>query len=276
MTIEDINKCLSRKNRYMQPELMHHIKALKEQAISSNDDNTANILWCYETICKIQHLYLSAFMHLKKAAASSDDLIDEYDSQKSKEYETAWNELDQCDINIGFLEECFCIPMQKMEDYSISPILDDIKKLQQLFPYRLFGSREMIVKEQRCSICGRTVSVRHPCGHVPGKLYCGEMCEREITNAEFICEAIVSIPFDKYAIIKMPGQKFNFDLLDFIVPKIDAYCEWSYVIEKRLLPDYKNTGRNDKCPCGSGLKFKYCLKKEPELHYENHYRFSVS
>lgn len=275
MTINDIDRILRKKNLQLDKETEYTIEELRAAAIQSKDEILANVLWCYETIFKIQQLYLNAYKHLKKAASSSEELIDEVDSEKSKEYEAAWNDLDQCDIRIGTLERCFCITNSDVSDFHIGEILHDIKLIQPLFPYKFFFSRESVIKEQRCSICGNVVSVRHPCGHVPGKLYLGEMCGRVITEMELLSISVVTTPHDKYAILKANGQKSNFDLLDAVTPKIEPYCSWSYTIEKRLLPQYKRIGRNEKCPCGSGLKCKYCIQTNPEIHYENHYSFKM-
>jgi len=51
---------------------------------------------------------------------------------------------------------------------------------------------------------------------------------------------------------------------------------WGYDIEElewdhKNDPLYRNLGRNDKCPCGSGKKFKKCCmveKKEGSKHYK--------
>ena len=191
------------------------------------------------------------------------------------QYETAWNELERCEIEIEELEENFCIKGTDLQDYSIYTILQDIKRLQGLFPYRVFTSREMLIKSQECSICGKTISVRKPCGHVPGKIYMGKMCLRRITDAEFVNENIVTKPLDKYAILKLQGQKFDFTLLDYIIPRIAPYSHWEYSVEKRLKPEYMRIGRNMLCPCGSGKKYKYCIRNNPNDHYEEHYKFSV-
>lgn len=274
MTIEEIDSRLRGYVLFTNPvneEFISPIKELKEKAIEAKDELLANALWCYETVFEIQQLFNRAFEYLKKAAISSNELVDESDSQKSKEYEKAWNELDQCDITISSLEKCFCIPNRSLKDYSIEKILIQIQLLQTLFPYRFFGSREMVIKEEKCSICGQVVSIRHPCGHIPGNLYCGQMCYREVTDVDLIGVSIVEKPFDKYSIIKAKGQQFDFKLLDSVVPLLKPNTTWSYEVEKRLLPQYEKAKRNMVCPCGSGIKYKKCLRLYPDRHYEDHY-----
>lgn len=276
MTISDIDNLLQRRSTTIDEEVASQISLQQEEAVSSGNEELANTLWCYSTIFNIHKLYLKAYSHMSTASKSSNELVDEFDSVKSKEYEMAWNDLDQCDINISFLERCFCIPNHSMSDYHIEEILGDIKRLQPLFPYRVFTSRETLIKQQRCSICGKIVSIRHPCGHVVGKLYMGKMCGREITDMEFISENIVTTPFDKYAILKLAGQQLDFKLLDSAVPVLSPFCAWSYTTEERLLPQYNKVGRNEKCPCGSGLKFKKCIQKDHRAHFEIHYVVRVT
>ena len=275
MNISDIDQYLRQKNRILDIDIRSQIFVLREEVVQDKKEELANALWCYDCIFEIQQLYINAYEHLKKAARSNNNMIDNYDSEKSKEYEYAWNNLDQCDIKISLLEEVFCIPSAKASDYYIDEIFEDIKKLQPLFPYKYFLSREVIIRKQRCSICDKDLSIRHPCGHIPGRLYMGQLCGRKITDADLICESIVSTPFDKYAILKVKGQNFNFKLLDSIVLSLEPYGSWSYKVEKRLLPQYQRIGRNDKCPCGSGMKYKHCIVKNPQVHYEDYYKVQI-
>ncbi len=275
MDINEIRSVLCDRKTSIDASISNVLAELKAQFLQNKDEQGANSIWCYEEILKIQLTYLGAYRIMHDAYQADDTLIDDYDSCKSKKYEYAWNELDQCDINISFLEKNFCIPGMTIDDFHVGEILRDIKLLQPLFPYKIFTSRETVIKSQRCSICGRDISVRNSCAHIPGKLYNGTMCVYEITDFQFISENIVTRPFDKYAILKIKGIKFDFSLLDYIVPHIYPYKKWSYRVEKRLFPQYKKIGRNEKCPCGSGLKFKRCIRDNREKHLKKHYIFSV-
>ena len=273
MNAQEIGRLLRKKSSLLNDSVCNNIRRLKKKAIENSDEQIADQLWCYEEIFKIQKLYLQAYNNLKSAALASDSLINEYDSEKSEKYELAWNELDQAEIEISFLEKNFCITESTLSDFYIDFILADIKKFQSLFPYKFFTSREDIIKEQRCSICGQVVSVRHPCEHIPGRVYMGKLCIREITDLEFLNVNIVTHPFDKFAILKTKGKTFDFKILDYTVPYLKPYRNWNYKIERRLRSQYLKVGRNDRCPCGSGMKFKYCIRKNPDLHFENHYIF---
>lgn len=276
MTINEINKHLFSRNTVLDSQIKSELERLKAQAVAVEDEKTANELWCYEQIYLIQNEYYKSYKHMHRAFNLSEELDENgYDSPKSKEYEAAWNALDHSDMKISFLAENYCIEGTEIEKFHINEIEEDIQRLLPLFPYRFFISREQIIKREECSICGKTISIRHPCGHVAQRLYMGEMCCKKVVDLEFLGASIVTKPFDRYAIMKPHGIKFNFSLLDFIVPKIKPYSKWSYDIEKRLLPEFQKIGRNARCPCGSGKKFKYCIRDHTERHFKDHFIFSV-
>lgn len=277
MNLSEINSLLCLRNTSLDPQIKTVLANMKADAKASEDETLANSLWCYECIYSIQSNYYNAYHNMKNAVTLSDELSENgVNSPKADSYEAAWNELDVSDIEISTLEKNFCIPNTSIEEYHISEIKEDIQRLFTLFPYRLFTSRESIIKKEKCSICGQTVSIRHPCKHRVGALYMGEECCREVIDFQLLSVNIVTKPFDRYAIMKPRGIKFNFDLLDYIIPQISPYSKWSYNVQKRLLPQYKGIGRNDRCPCGSGKKYKYCIRDNTETHYVDHYTFTVS
>lgn len=276
MTIEEIKTKLSSQIFSPDPLIINELQRLKKIAVENQDESVANELWCYEQIYSIKKEYHEAFQKMKEAVCLSDLLDkDGVDSPKSKCYEEAWNALDRCDMIVSFLEENYCIADVKMAFFHINEIEDDCQKLFPLFPYKMFFSREQIIKKEKCSICGKITSVRNPCEHKIGKLYMGEMCHLKVVDFKFLGVSMVSNPFDRYAIAKLQGEKFDFSLLDYISPRIRPYSKWSYKIENKLLLQYNKTGRNDKCPCGSGKKFKFCIRDDENKHYKKHYVFQI-
>lgn len=134
-----------------------------------------------------------------------------------------------------------------------------IKEYQKLFPYVHFLSRECVIKAEECSICGKPISLRHPCGHRVGKLYMGELCLRKPTDLEFKALCIVTDPFDKYAFLQLPNQEYNYGMLEMLMDEIDSPYDVFYIeTVKEKKPEYERVGRNDPCPCGSGKKYKKC------------------
>lgn len=260
MTVREIEEYLEKPNRRLDTHVLEILSKMKKQAVANGDEYTANYLWCLQQIYKIQNFYLTAFEEMKIG-----------------KFENAWNLLDRTDIEISFLdphfEKYFGCPIG-VKFYIVS-IQNSIKQFQKLFPYRLFTSREDIVKEEICSICGKKVSLRHGCNHRIGQLYMGEMCCHEITDIEFLAMAIVTDPFDKYAIIKVDGQEYNYDLLEQLMKILTNPFTLLNVDELKVMsPKYKNIGRNDLCPCGSGKKYKKCCLGTEKI-YTKHYRINL-
>lgn len=261
MTVREIENYLKKPNRQLDLHVPGELVKLKEFAVADNDEQTANYIWCLQQVYKIQNSYLTAFKRMKTG-----------------QFEDAWNMLDRTDIEISFLEphfeQYFGCPVGFK--FHIGPILNSVKQFQKLFPYRLFASREAIVKEERCSICGKKVSLRKGCNHKIGQLYMGEMCCHEITDMEFLAVAIVSDPFDKYAIINVNGQEYNYAPLEQLMKIItDPFTLWNVDELQVVSPEYINIGRNDLCPCGSGKKYKRCCFGTDNI-YTKHYHINLA
>lgn len=191
---------------------------------------------------------------------------------KSGKYEEAWRVMNRIDISMGNLRINFG---EGMNHYNLTFINQIIKYYEKVFPDFVYTSREGIIKSEKCSICGEKVSLRGGCSHVPGKLYMGELCLREVTDYEIIGVAIVKHPLDKYAILKLEGQEYNYQVLDYLMRKLDSPFRPWYIEElKRKRPEFMNVGRNEKCPCGSGNKYKRCCYNTPK-EYGLHYRITL-
>lgn len=256
MTISEIETYLSTKNRQLENNVRDEIERLRQDAISRKDEEQANYCWCLMQIYNIKKGFLFAIHDLK-----------------NKKYESAWITLDNIDIELGILEDNYDI-FQENDKFHLMFIERIIKEYQKLFPYHYFFSRESIIKAEECSICGKRISLRHPCGHKVGKLYMGELCVRKVIDMELRAIAIVTDPFDKYAYLRMEGKEYNYEVLEELMTKIDdPYDDFYVEIVKIKKPDYKNVGRNSPCPCGSGIKYKKChLDTKDELmdHYIIH------
>jgi len=260
MDISEIEAYLSNKNRQLENSVRDEIDRLRQEAIGRQDEEQANYCWCLMQIYNIKKGFLLAI----------DDL-------KNKKYESAWKTFDNIDIELEILEENYDIS-QENDKFHLMFIGWIIKEYQKLFPYCYFFSRESIIKAEECSICGKRISLRHPCGHKAGKLYMGELCVRKVIDMELKAIAIVTDPFDKYAYLKMEGEEYNYEILKELMANIgDPYGDFYVETVKIKKSNYKNIGRNSLCPCGSGIKYKKChLDTKDELmdHYIIHMKKS--
>jgi hypothetical protein len=156
-------------------------------------------------------------------------------------------------------------------------ILDNhFKELEKLYPYKVFASVEMVISKETCNICGRDV-LDFECTHIPGNLYWGEMAYSIVGDINFKAVALVSHPLDKRCIMEVQGdnrtEEEKFKLLDYFISNISNPLLLFVVTEhkKLYIKEIKQKlGRNDKCYCGSGKKFKVCCGKEKYeegIHY---------
>ena len=248
------------------PENVKEFLAMaKAESVGCGDQNRAKAIWCLETAVRIQDLYLQAFSEMK-----------------DQRFYEAWCDLERAEIALGFLErhDRACWP-----EFRLDFIQKHIERWQSIFPYKLFCSPERITLKKTCSICGKTVSPRRPCGHIKGEIYDGEQCVLHIEEAELIGMSYVEKPFQKYSVLFLgdpktgkPYDHYDYGIVQYALSALqDPFDGWDVVHTKRILPHsrFSYVGRNDRCPCGSGRKYKKCcgpgegvLCHHEEFHFE--------
>lgn len=227
----------------------------KQDARINGDEQRANDIWRIEVIIDIWRMYLDAYEKLTL----------------KKEHEDAWNLFAQIEIAISSLRKHFDLQGR----YKIELIETSTREFQKLFPYRMFTSRESVIKESKCSICGKIRSLRRPCGHKKGELYFGEMCYRIITDVELLAIAMVKNPVDKYTVIHLADSSYDYKLLDSFIDQMDdPFMQWRVSKIPVKNPKFNNVGRNETCPCGSGIKYKKCCYLSGN-DMMDHFQFSL-
>lgn len=255
MNLDDIKSYLSIKKSEFDINVLEELKQLKKKAVSESNEALANKIWCYEQIYKIQKMYVDVFEKLK-----------------NNQFFDAWRELERIDIELSFLRDNYDYSNDRFHLEFIERI---VREYQKLFPYQFFMSRESIVKKEKCSICGKINTIRNRCDHKVGKLYMGEMCSRIVEEFEFLGMSIVQNPFDKYTVLFPKDMEYNYFMLESLIPSLDTpYDRWYVDVLREKNPIYKDIGRNDKCPCGSGKKYKKCCL-DTEQEYTNHHRVTL-
>lgn len=255
MAIEQIKEYLKQPRLEFNSTIEDNLKKSKEDAVSKGNENLANEIWYLQQIYDIQKKYISAYNKLKQ-----------------KEYLEAWRLFARINTNLSFIRENFG---HFGNEYKLVFIESIIKQYEKVFPNYIFSSREMLIKSEKCSICGKKISLRGRCNHIPGKLYMGELCIKIVTDLEFLGVAIVKNPFDKYAVIQIEGQEYDYSHLEELMNNLNSpYWMWYVETTKRINPIYKNVGRNDKCPCGSGKKYKKCCMNTDKV-LETHNKVNI-
>lgn len=241
MKINEIETYLSLKNIELNQDVLKEIEKQRLAAISENNDAVANHCWCLKTIYSIQNTFVTAFYEMKAG-----------------EYEAAWNNLDSADILLSGLSQNFDLGVDS-DKYHLLFIANILRQYQSTFPYQYFFSRECVIKEEECSICGNKVSLRKTCGHRLGKLYMGEQCVHRVTDLEFKAIALVTEPFDKYTYVQIEGKEYDYGMVEMLLSGLENPYD-KFWIETKMVksPEYKRISRNELCPCGSGKKGNPC------------------
>jgi hypothetical protein len=253
MDSQQISKYLQDfKGTELRTDILDELFELKITAVKQGDQQEAKNIWCLEQIYKVKKNFLTIYKLLV-----------------NKEFYHAWCELDRADIELYFLRKHFDYSGNQ---YNLEFIEQNIIQLKKLFPYQYFSSRESTVKTWRCSICSQIITLRNPCGHEVGEIYNGEQCFRSAEDIEFHGIAIVTNPFDKYAVLFLEGKEYNYAMLENLMKNwTNPYEKWVINVSRDLNEEFKGLGRNDPCVCNSGKKYKDCCLetgKDKHEHYK--------
>ena len=250
-----------------QNRIIDILKSIKAQAVQKNDQETAKQVWCYEKINDIQQNYLSAFSKMKEGG-----------------FYEAWSLLEHIEIGLNSLVRHF---VENSDDvYKLKFIEKHNKQFQSLFPYKFFSSPAILQLEKKCSICDKVVSIREPCGHKKFEIYNGEECGYVITKIECLEISIVPDPIQKYSVLFVRDSETDqqFDHYDYSIVKyaVDGlrtpFDPWDLRWTKTRQPHslFQHIDSNDKCPCGSGKKYrKCCLRRSGVLRPHVEFLFHV-
>ena len=230
------------------------IEKEKEYYVIQKNDNVLLDIWFCLTVIEAINIFHNAFEFLKK-----------------REYKNGWDELAQVEISINNIKynykECF--------HYIAFTFLDQaVVKFQKIFPYKLFTSIVFVDTKEECSLCGKPMDPFSGCEHMRGKVYLGELCQGIVTDGIFVGVDIVKRPAMKSSVLfKDLDNPEEYKLLEYLIPKLpNEYTNWDFRISTKY-EQHSNfrTGRNEKCPCQSGKKYKNCCLKNPEgVFYENY------
>lgn len=242
-------------------ELIEKIEIEKKKFVAEQLQEEAKKCWIYQAILEIHLSFNEAYTLIK-----------------SGDYYQAWCKLERAEITFQTLKRHFTY---STNIYRLMFLEKAIKNLQAIYPYRIFSSIELIELEKKCNICEQIVTIRKPCGHRVGEIYNGEHCIRIVTKSKIVGLALVENPVNKYSVMFTKDPKtdeqvdqYNYETIDYLFRLIKSpYEEWDLEIQNKLFPhsQFKSYGRNDRCPCGSGEKYKKCcglLNGVKILNYE--------
>ncbi len=233
------------------------LKGLKTEAVAHDDQQTAKLIWCYETILAIQRKYLSAFRNMK-----------------GELWYDAWTSLERVEIELRFLSRHF--DWSKDDRFKLAFIEKHAMQFQKIYPYAMFFSPAYLYLEKKCSICDSVVSLRNSCAHKKGEIYNGEMCAHVITQCEILEISLVPNPTQKYSVLFLAGSKngehidqYDYSILKYALNALrEPFDAWDVRLTKIRHPHklFLHVSYDDKCPCESGKTYRNCcLRKKGVL-----------
>ena len=229
------------------------LAAGKEQAVARGDEESAKAAWALETIGRTQDAFVSAFTMLRR-----------------EEFKEAWDSLDRAEVELSFVERHFT---DEHDEFGLRHIGIYVPRFLSILPYKWGLSPAYVHKKVVCGVCGSRITLRSDCGHVVGEIYDGEMCTRQVGEAELLHIAFVESPAQRYSVIDLDTAHPGFEPARFLVTGLRSpWDRWFVEKEERRAyhPVFKNTGRNEPCPCASGKKYKRCclLSETVFPHFE--------
>lgn len=175
----------------------------------------SNIVWSIRSAIEVHQLYSLAFEQLKKT-----------------DYYMAWCTLERAELVIAAIRRNDSEVYDAVKDISFQ-----IQRVQSIYPYKAFASTEILIKEQKCSICDSVRSIRNDCGHRVGYVYNGNLCANIVTKAELKSVSIVTNPVHKYAVAFIKDEKggtsdhYDYGILSAIIKVWESpYKFWDYQI----------------------------------------------
>uniref|UniRef100_E6XJR1 SEC-C motif domain protein n=1 Tax=Shewanella putrefaciens (strain 200) TaxID=399804 RepID=E6XJR1_SHEP2 len=148
---------------------------------------------------------------------------------------------------------------------------EQLSSLEKIYPYKLFSSMGVIVECYECSICGSDMD-SDECVHLKGELYAGEMALAVAKNIKYIDHiALVEDPKNKRLVIAPDDSSPVFNIFKLLVKGFDKQLKplgfSRTVITEFMRPNenWVKLGRNSKCFCGSGKKYKKCCENQSRM-----------
>ncbi len=194
-------------------------KNRREHYQLSNNEQYSNYAWLALQIIDIHYLYRGIYIKL------------DIKNKNTRKYYEAWCDAEQIELIANNIKRNFPTFLN-----TIALIINQVHIIQSLFPYKLFTSTEILIKEEHCSICGAIRNIFKPCGHKKGYVYNGELCYNTITKCDIVGLSLVTNPVKKYAVVFQQDQtgheiEYSYNYIDALMYYWqNPYQYWNYYI----------------------------------------------
>lgn len=238
----------------------HEVKVLAEDAISqikSSKDNATK-----EQDKNEGYIWGVFFAFFEKLSSF-------WQGVESKKYYNSWVSLQDALDCLRSVKKFYLF-----HSITISFFEKQLLSLEKLYPYSIFSSIGFIESNHECSICHNDMD-SDDCEHLRGDLYFGEIAYaivRKIERLDHI--ALVYSPLDKRLVVGINDEHPSFKVFIDLISLFDArkmnpinFTEAVTLDFMKRNPDWVKVARNEKCFCGSGIKYKKCcIKNEYVKH----------
>lgn len=227
--------------------LLKRAKAIKRNAIACANEPQANASWFLQGFCDINLQYLKAWAQLK-----------------ANQFYVAWVTLERIEINCATLFRNKDLAPKGIDQ---SAIASQVNEWQKLFPYKIFGSPEMVVGRYECSICGLSTGPWSSCTHRRGQVYMGQECYHIARDVKMVGISLVHDPVEKSSVVAPPGNDHSsYDPIRFVRDRLmsprDRFTSiksTTYYPHERFV----NVAPTSPCPCNSGSPYEHCCLNKP-------------
>lgn len=233
-------------------ELLNDIKKIKDGTIVKSEQ-IQNELFVFCAYIKFLISYATIW----------EKLVDQ-------KYGNSWTSLQNTIDQFRIVKKFSC---KNKDSKHLSFFENQLISLEKLYPYNIFFSIGAVVDYFECSICGLDID-SDKCPHFKGELYNGEIAVAIAKNIrELDHVSMVKNPADKRCIVQYDDEGEQFKMVRYISKLLREKMLRPFDFGKLRFsekiipnPDYVKLGRNQKCFCGSGKKFKHCCIDEKTVN----------
>jgi hypothetical protein len=216
----------------------HLAETAKARKTLATDPDEKNRLWFVGAYAQGTELYLESYRLMGRG-----------------QFMDGWCTLEQAELAFERLEDNAFVP-------PLAPCVARRAELvalwQSTFPYRHFISPAMIFKRWECSICGKQSTPVDPCGHIPNRVYAGELCYRRILEAIPREVSIVTDPVQKYSVLQLD---YDYSVTQYVLDHLTGpFHRWSGEWTHKRHPHdrFASSALDGPCPCDSKLRYSEC------------------
>lgn len=184
---------------------------------------------------------------------------------KDHNFVESWNSLQDVQDHLRLIKN-YCADYERL---GLSLLERQVTTIEELYPYKIFSSAELVVSNVKCSICGKDIDSLE-CVHIAGELYKGEMAYGIVGKIDVVnAIALVEHPLDKRCVIQLKNSEANFSAVAYIADLMNKHkaSPWNIIgvrksTRTKKIDEFREYPISKSCPCGSGEEFSVCCSNK--------------